>query len=672
MKESVSLAQFKAHYILDFAEPEIVRRGKAYYTGWSRCRLQNFSSEKALYTVRGTHDYRVAIYVEEDEFFADCNCPYSDDVTEIICKHKIAAALHLENHLRYNKVPDWRGAIETILNHKAKKAAPTEFLIFSLQNENSRWTVIPFQLPARFFPPQVWKDDERIRQIISDENLTPFAKKLKTNDYWNDKNYVNLETKQKSLLKFFTGDYSFSYYGFNFEAFVALVGDLPIFRGSTVNPFKNPLKIYYETGRVGFDVQRTEQELTLRPQIFLDGTQEETPIRLNNVEVLNQNPLWLLGGDKIFTVSETVYLFERLRANAVLQIPLAEESFFWEKFLPTLAETYKISGEAINWRDLDYERIDPRLYLSEKDETLQIELRFAYAHLEIPAEKNPAPEAVRRDAETGSLYRFRRDPVYENEVREMISAARFGLKKTSEASVFLLRAKNHPFDFLTKYVPLLTAEGFEIFGEESLKAVKINRNRPTISFGITSGIDWFDLNAVVRFGEIAVSLKDFRRAVKKRERFVKLADGSIGEIPAEWLEKYKHLFGLGNDEAGEKLRFGKYHLTLLDQLFDSEQTVEADREFKSKLEKLKSFENIKERKPPKNFSGKLRPYQKHGFDWLYFSARIRFRRLSGGRYGNRKNDSGSGIFAVSERTRRTAIRREFADRAAFSGFQLAA
>ncbi len=615
-----SLTQFKARFILDFAESEIINRGKGYYNGWNRCRLQNFSSESAHYTVRGTHDYKVEIFVEDGEFFADCDCPYSDGIEEIVCKHKVAAALHLENHLRSNPLPSWRGALETILQHQPKKAAENNFLVFSLQWENSRWQVIPYQLPARYFSAEIRQNAEQIQEIILNENLTQNAKKLNSQAYYGDQNFVNLQIKQKSLLKLF-GGYNFNSYGFSFEAFFGLVGDLPFFRGSAVNPFKNPLKIYYETGRVEFDLQREKSELILRPFARLDETEER--IQLKTAEILNTNPLWLLAGQKIFHLPGSSYGFERLKANASLKVPPSDEIIFWEKFLPNLAENYKVSGEAINWRDLDYEQAAPRLYLTEKDEILQIELRFGYAHLEVSAEKNPAPEAIRRDAESGVLYRFNRDLNAENDVREMLADARFGTKKTADANVFLLRAKIHPFDFLTKYIPLLTGEGFEVFGEEALKSVKINRNRPTISFGITSGIDWFDLDAVVQFGEIAVSLKDFRKAFRKKERFIKLADGSIGEIPPEWIEKYKHLFGLGA-ETEEKLRFGKFHLSLLDQLFDDEQAVKADREFREKLEKLKSFEQIKERKLPKNFVGELRPYQKHGFDWLYFLHEYNF------------------------------------------------
>ncbi len=95
----------------------------------------------------------------------------------------------------------------------------------------------------------------------------------------------------------------------------------------------------------------------------------------------------------------------------------------------------------------------------------------------------------------------------------------------------MLRAKIHPVDFLMRHVPCLLAEGFEIYGEEKLKVGRVNRNTPTISFNISSGIDWFDVKAVVSFGDIEVSFKDIRRALRKKESYIKLADGTIGQIP---------------------------------------------------------------------------------------------------------------------------------------------
>jgi uncharacterized Zn finger protein len=104
----ISLARFSAVYILENADHEIIKRGKNYYRSWGRCRLKSLNTETASYIVRGTRDYNVRIFIESGEFRADCDCPYTDEVTEIICKHKVAAALHLEEHLRNRPLPAGR------------------------------------------------------------------------------------------------------------------------------------------------------------------------------------------------------------------------------------------------------------------------------------------------------------------------------------------------------------------------------------------------------------------------------------------------------------------------------------------------------------------------------------------------------------------------------------
>jgi len=129
-------------------------------------------------------------------------------------------------------------------------------------------------------------------------------------------------------------------------------------------------------------------------------------------------------------------------------------------------------------------------------------------------------------------------------------------------NAFELRARAHPFDFLMYSIPQLTQAGFEIYGEEDLKAGRINRATPTLRVHITSGIDWFDLKTVVEFGTQQISLHDLRKAVKRGERYVKLADGSVGQIPEEWLNKYKHLWNLAEEtEAGYVLACQSHPVT---------------------------------------------------------------------------------------------------------------
>jgi len=159
--------------------------------------------------------------------------------------------------------------------------------------------------------------------------------------------------------------------------------------------------------------------------------------------------------------------------------------------------------------------------------------------------------------------------------------------------------------------------GFEIYGERELTSARVNRSRPTVSFSVSSGIDWFDVDGVVHFGDTQVKLKEVRKAARRKERYVKLADGSIGEIPAEWLEKYRYLFSMSED-SGEGLRLASAQVTLLDQLLMEGDRIQADDEFQRRRENLRRFSEIVPRALPDGLKANLHPYQKSGFDWLHF------------------------------------------------------
>ena len=115
---------------------------------------------------------------------------------------------------------------------------------------------------------------------------------------------------------------------------------------------------------------------------------------------------------------------------------------------------------------------------------------------------------------------------------------------------------------------------------------------------------------------------EIRRIIRKQERFIKLADGSIGEIPSKWLEDYQHLFAVGNPHE-DSLQFNRHQISLLDQAVEAADRLEMDNEFAQRRMKLKgllegSFNGIENHKLPAGFLGELRPYQAAGFNWLHF------------------------------------------------------
>jgi non-specific serine/threonine protein kinase len=214
------------------------------------------------------------------------------------------------------------------------------------------------------------------------------------------------------------------------------------------------------------------------------------------------------------------------------------------------------------------------------------------------------------------LIRIHRCPEQELETYDRIKGKTFGLKRGNRYGEFLLRANTHPYDFLTKSIPALTEAGFEIYGDKDTLG-KLNKNTPSISLNITSGIDWFDLDVKIQYGDQEVKLKEVRQALKRGENFIKLADGSLGQIPDEWLDRYKHLFNM-TKETEEGFRVRDYQLTLLDELLEDADSANIAAEFEEKRERLRNMQGIAKQPIPKAFTGELRPYQKAGLDWLHF------------------------------------------------------
>src|SRR6185295_8698900 len=97
---------------------------------------------------------------------------------------------------------------------------------------------------------------------------------------------------------------------------------------------------------------------------------------------------------------------------------------------------------------------------------------------------------------------------------------------------------------------------------------------------VASGVDWFDLSGDFDFGGVSVRLPALLRALRDRERFVELADGTLGMVPGDWAERYGALAELAPGEGeGQALRFGAHQALVLDALLAAEPGVAIDEVF---------------------------------------------------------------------------------------------
>lgn len=171
--------------------------------------------------------------------------------------------------------------------------------------------------------------------------------------------------------------------------------------------------------------------------------------------------------------------------------------------------------------------------------------------------------------------------------------------------------------WLFNFYENLKEHNINVFGQKDLKKFKYNINKAKFEIKASSGIDWFDMQLGLTFGDQTVSLKDIKNAVVKKQNYVQLGDGSLGILPDEWITQYANLFKLGKVK-GENIQLSKFHFSLIDELTAEVDNEEIRLEIEEKKFKLANFKNIKDVALPHNITGELRDYQLEGYNWLNF------------------------------------------------------
>ena len=262
--------------------------------------------------------------------------------------------------------------------------------------------------------------------------------------------------------------------------------------------------------------------------------------------------------------------------------------------------------------EIESERVNPRIFLSEHNNLLRVVLKFRYDELlfdidshdpelkHIFSQSNGHKKLLVRNNKLESIYKNLLTETLQNTIRSDLSYYENMDLSRDEAILFVLEA-----------LPLLSQ--FEVFGQENLKTH--NYVRPVSKLSLTAGTDWFDMAGNMDFGGQEIHIGEIAKLFRKNNRFVKLSDGRSGVLPQDWLDKHRELFDLG-EITGDGVRVSKWHASLL-QEFSKIEAQDVSHQWQSQITNLVSFEKIK-KLPKSTVTATLKPYQQHGYEWLWF------------------------------------------------------
>ncbi|HEY0610802.1 MAG TPA: SNF2 helicase associated domain-containing protein, partial [Chitinophaga sp.] len=311
---------------------------------------------------------------------------------------------------------------------------------------------------------------------------------------------------------------------------------------------------------------------------------------------------------------------ELFRNSGNLRIPAAEWGVYLKDYLLPLSQQYQIQFDASLLAEVDDIVPECRVYLKEMGETFIIQPGFAYHGHEV--EWN---EETRITVQEGNkVLIIHRNKEAEQQFVERLRGLHTNFSQPSGNNYFYLRSKEalkNNWFFL--FFDTLKEMNIRVFGFDGLRNFRFSSHKPVTNLQISSGIDWFDAQIEVLYGDQRVSIKDIKHALANKQNYVQLADGSLGLLPEEWLRKYSLLFKIG-EEKDKGLKLSKYNFSVIDELYEFIDDEAIVIELEQKRRKLLQFDEIRNIALPPNVNATLRPYQESGFQWLNYLDEVKW------------------------------------------------
>jgi SNF2 family DNA or RNA helicase len=374
-----------------------------------------------------------------------------------------------------------------------------------------------------------------------------------------------------------------------------------------------PIKISSnEYPSLTFTLTESDDFFTLKPKITIEGKSYQT-----TSSKIKLFPFFVLYNEMLYrfkTPYEFLYI-SRLQQRGQINFFKQEYDKLYKEFLKPISEHFEINFKIrrkVPEKNVERENLKKQVFLSDyQGEFVVFKLGIQYNETLVLLHSK---ESL-LDEKTQTI--LKRNDVFETEFLEMFKGLHPDFQNQDDV-FFLTPHQLIEDEWLLKTSQKMEQQGITIFGAKELKSFKFNLNKPTVTMNVSSQTDWFDLAIEVKYGNQKVSLKDIRKAILRKDRYITLNDGTLGVLPKEWLQKFSTYFRAG-EVQDKSVKISNYQFNIIDELYDEFENIpDFLTELKRKKEQLLNLQQVTDISTPKQLKATLRPYQKEGLKWLSF------------------------------------------------------
>lgn len=389
------------------------------------------------------------------------------------------------------------------------------------------------------------------------------------------------------------------------------------YKNKIVKSELNPVSISRNYASLHFRLMHDDNFIELQAFLHLDGAE----IPLSDIRKKN-----CFFGGLLLIFNNTLYLLPDLATYIAInacnsgsyKTVIGRKDAFLDQMILPLSVNFNIDMSKATAYKTTVQNPNPQkrlIYISDMGDFVIFRPIVKYSGEHEQNILNGGERIVRAN---GQITRYARHREYEKDFNEIIKGLHPKFKRQFPEEFYHLKIDDMLEDtwFLEAFEILNKAE-IEVLGLEKLKKLKYSYFKPSITSHLKSGQDWFEIEILIAFGDNQVSLAQVKKALIKKQNFVTLADGKIGLLPLDWLNRFAKLFRYG-EVKGDEIKISNMKFMIIEELFREISNTQIVMELREKKEKLASFSSIKNIRKPKGIKADLRDYQKEGLNWLNF------------------------------------------------------
>ena len=413
--------------------------------------------------------------------------------------------------------------------------------------------------------------------------------------------------------------------------------------GNDGEPTWKEIEVLNPTSTILFHFRRNEDNTHYFPTIKYNG--EKIEFHGKKSFIICKDPAFIVCEGKLYSFSKYLdghKLVPFIKKRFII-VPKKNEDEYYRKFIAPLVAGFDVYATGF---DIKTERYEPAAKLCVSE--LAVNPTPSFGLFDQPKDNGNGNESKHEEVKLlfdvsfdYNSYNFRADNGTEVSVKVENEDTNYTfyriVRKTKEEIRIINLLKDLGLELKNSKCTLTQASAVdwlsknqEILSQEKISLIQKNAKNKRYFLGATSisvevreNIDWFDIHAIIKFGDYEIPFKELRKIILRKGNEILLPNGEIGIIPEAWIREYSELFAFMDENKvnGHNLCLKKYHLALVQDL---EAGNLAKVSMSKKLEKLRNFDQIEETTIPKHFIGDLRPYQKAGYNWLNFLNSYRF------------------------------------------------